>query len=72
MATPLRTYAKSLDYRQHDLAAVLGVSQGYLSSLSAGKKRPSLARAVRIERATDGAVPVASWIDAPKKTGNSQ
>lgn len=48
--------------RQSALAAAVGVSRGYLSELVGGTKRPSLEVAVLIERATDGAVPAASWV----------
>lgn len=41
----------------------LDISRSYLSDLVNGKKMPSLDLAVRIERLTAGAVPVASWID---------
>lgn len=43
-------------------ASTLCISGGYLSDILNGKKRPSLDLAVRIERETRGAVPVASWV----------
>lgn len=46
-----------------DWAASLRISRAYLSDLLNGKATPSLAVAVRIERATGGAVPASSWID---------
>ena len=40
----------------------LGVGQAYLSLLLNNKKTPSLDLAVRIQRATEGAVPADSWV----------
>ncbi len=60
--THLRAYADTLDGKQDDLAKVFGISQPHLSLLMAGKKRPSLELAIRIEQLTEGAVPVSSWI----------
>lgn len=45
-----------------DWAAKIGVSAPYLSDLVNGKRVPSLAVAVRIERVTNGAVPASSWL----------
>jgi plasmid maintenance system antidote protein VapI len=42
----------------------LKVSRSYLSDLLNGKKVPSLDLAVRIERATGGAVAASSWVPA--------
>lgn len=39
-----------------------GVSPPFLSEILNGKKRPGLDVAVRIERATGGQVPAASWV----------
>jgi len=59
-------------FRQHIIASgrsqsawavKLGISKGYLSGILSGAKRPGLDLAVRIERLTDGAVPVDSWVD---------
>ena len=61
--TRLQTYANTFDGKQRDLAEVFGISQPYLSSLLTRNKRPSLELAVRIEQITNGAVPVASWVD---------
>lgn len=70
--THLQNFASTYPGKQHDLAAAFGISRPHLSLLLAGKKRPSLELAIRIERATDGAVPATSWIDVPEKTGNIQ
>lgn len=61
--TRLRTYADTFDGRQRDLADALGISQPHLSLLLAGRKRPSLDLAVRIEQVTKGAVPATSWVE---------
>lgn len=42
----------------------LGISRPHMSTLMSGKRKPSLDLAVRIERATNGAVPAESWIIA--------
>jgi len=49
--------------RQAVWAQRLGIDEGHLSRLLAGKKRPSLVLAARIERLTGGAVPAASWVE---------
>jgi len=41
----------------------LGISKSYLSMLMAGKKKPSLVVATRIEHLTDGRVLATSWVD---------
>ena len=46
------------------LAGRLGISRSHLSEIVTGAKRPSLELATRIERLTDGAVPVNQWIPA--------
>jgi len=62
--TRLQEYANAFEGNQRDLAATFGISQPYLSLLLAGKKRPSLELAFRIDRATSGSVPVGSWTAA--------
>ena len=51
---------------QAEWARRLDVSRGYLHGIINGTKRPSLDLALRIERLTDGAVPVQSWADVPE------
>jgi transcriptional regulator with XRE-family HTH domain len=46
-----------------DVANALGISRSYFSELESGVKTPGLALAVEIERLTEGAVPVASWLE---------
>ena len=61
--TQFQTYADSYQGKQGEIATALEISQPYLSLLLAGKKKPSLDLAVRIERWSGGAVPTASWVD---------
>lgn len=61
----LREFIKQSGRPAAHWADVFGVSASYLSSLTSGKKTPSLEVAARIERATGGAVTCASWIAAP-------
>ena len=49
-------------------AGRLGISKSFLSDLLNGNRTPSLDLAVRIERATGGRVPAASWIPLPPDT----
>ena len=51
---------------QEHFARIIGVKQSTISKLCAGKIGLSLATAVEIERATNGAVTVRSWF---RKTG---
>lgn len=60
--TRLQEYANAFEGNQRDLAAKFKISQPYLSLLLAGKKQPSLELAFRIDKATDGFVPVSCWI----------
>ena len=56
----------NLGLSRERFASTLGISRGYLSGLEHGKKLPSLDLAVRIDRLTHGAVPVASWVETPE------
>ncbi len=58
----LKLHIASSGRSRKDWAEDLGISRSFLSLLEAGQKRPSLELAVRIERATGGAVPVQSWV----------
>lgn len=57
----LQTYASSFSGSRKDLAEAFGISQPHLSLLIAGKKRPSLDLAIRIEQVSKGAIPAISW-----------
>lgn len=51
---------------RRDFADLIGVDQSVLSRFCRGLARPGLDKAVAIERATDGAVPAAYWVDEPQ------
>lgn len=61
--TQFQTYAQDLPGKKYELAKELNISQPYFSLLLAGKKTPSLELAIRIEKWSAGAVPVASWVE---------
>ncbi|MGA0540703.1 helix-turn-helix domain-containing protein [Neotabrizicola sp. VNH66] len=63
--TQLRSYIDKTGIRQAALAGALGISKGYMSELVSGDKSPGRELAVKIERATFGAVPVQSWDHPP-------
>lgn len=63
----LAQYAKSNNLSRGQLAARLGVSEGFLSLLMHGKRFAGLALALRIEQRTDGAVRAASLINPSAK-----
>lgn len=56
----LRDHFRETGLTQAELAAALGISQGYLSRLLSGESVPSLAMAVRLAHATG--VPIASFL----------
>lgn len=51
---------------RRDFADLIGVDQSVLSRFCRGLARPGLDKAVAIERATQGAVPAAYWVDQPQ------
>lgn len=64
MAHTLRKFIEISNTSQAKFAAAVGISRGYMSQLVGGSKTPSLDVAFAIERATGGAVPASSWVDA--------
>ena len=52
----LKQYLRDHELSQVDFAREVGISVSYLSEIAAGIKVPSLAVAVKIHRATGGAV----------------
>lgn len=58
----LAAYLRSTGTPQARFAATIGCSQSYLSELVSGAKTPGLGLALRIERATAGAVPASAWL----------
>lgn len=59
----LKSYLEAFDGNQQALAGYLGISRPHVSLLLSGRKRPSLQLAGRIEKLTNGAVPMTAWID---------
>ena len=60
--TKLHDYLTGTNTTQAALADEVGVSKGYMSSLVSGAREPSLRVAVKIERATRGAVKPSGWV----------
>lgn len=61
----LRDFLSDNKIARRDFAAQIGVDQSVLSRFCNDQARPGLETAVRIERATSGAVPASSWIPDP-------
>ncbi len=59
--TTLSRWLSASKIPQSDLAAQVGVTQPTISRFASGTMKPSLAVAMMLERATDGAVPVDVW-----------
>lgn len=57
----LTQYLKAENLTQAQFAERVQVRQSTISKLCSGEIRPSWSMAARIERATAGAVPVATW-----------
>ena len=58
----LQSYRLREGLRQSEFARLVGSTQATISKLESGGVQPSLDLAVRIERATAGAVPATSWV----------
>ncbi|WP_373284034.1 helix-turn-helix domain-containing protein [Primorskyibacter flagellatus] len=58
---PLKKYLAGR--RKSAFAAKVGIVPAYLSQILSGTKRPGFDLMVRIERETDGDVPVSAWVD---------
>lgn len=65
--TRFSKYLKTEGVKQETLAERLGVTQGTISRLKCDAAKPSLELAVQIERITNGAVPVSSWVAEKEK-----
>jgi hypothetical protein len=46
-----------------EVCVALGITESAFYAFKAGRGRPGLDRATRIQQATDGAVPATSWLD---------
>lgn len=60
----LKQYLSDNEVKQVAFARRVGMSRGFLGDLLAGRRTPGLALAKRISDATDGAVPMSSWVRA--------
>jgi len=58
----LATHLKAAGIKRNEFARSVGISAPYLTQILAGRKRPSLDLAFRIEKATDGIVPASCWV----------
>lgn len=58
--------------KKAEFADQIGTSPSYLSQILSGHRRPGFDLMVRIERHTDGAVPVSSWAAPSETDPNSQ
>lgn len=68
----IKSFLQSSGIKQAELADELGISRGYMSELASGDKSPGRELAVKIERITGGAVPVASWGEAKSPAAPSR
>jgi transcriptional regulator with XRE-family HTH domain len=59
----LAQYLKASGQSQRSFADRIGIHHSVLSRFIAGKAKPSLSTALRIQRETDGQVPVDDWED---------
>lgn len=50
--------------REH-FAALVGTTVAHLNRMCRGARRPSLDLAMKVEQATQGAVPATIWLDVP-------
>ena len=61
MMTKMNDYLKKTGSTARDFAALIGISQPFLSEINSGKKMPHIDLAYKIQKATDGAVPCDYW-----------
>lgn len=60
------------DRSQEDVCATLDIDHGAYCAFETGYRRPGLERAVRICQNTDGAVPVAAWLEEPRNSNSKR
>ena len=61
---PMNTFAQYLadnKIRQEDFAAKIGVKQATISRLKRGVSSPQFDTALKIQKATNGKVPITAW-----------
>lgn len=62
----LETYLQTQSIKHSDFAEKLGVSQVTVTRYANGKRKPSLAMALKIEGLTKKKVRVSDWFDLPQ------
>lgn len=62
MSTVLDTYMKQREIGDADLAMLIKRDRSVVSKIRRGMIRPTLDVAAAIETATDGGVPISSWV----------
>ena len=62
--TTLSQYLQASGTTQRAFAALVSVSPSYINEIAKGTKSPGLRLALRIQDATDGAVPVSTLVNA--------
>jgi transcriptional regulator with XRE-family HTH domain len=62
MTHPLQTHLSDHGLTQVKFAEMSGFSQNFISQVLAGKRYPSRANAVRLEKSTNGKVPAADFL----------
>ncbi|WP_184409744.1 helix-turn-helix domain-containing protein [Roseinatronobacter bogoriensis] len=65
----LHEYLKSNAIRQMDFAPRIGVTQGTVSRFCTGRAVPDIITAAKIQKETDGAVPMAVWAPEEYRLG---
>lgn len=66
----LSKYIKENSVNKQEFADTLGITLNSLERLCSSIRRPSLELANKIEKATDGKVPVTFWDSVPKHSGD--
>ena len=59
----LEEYLRFNNIKQHIFAKSIGVSQGHINSMIKGRRKPSVALAKKIEKATSGEISVVELLD---------
>jgi transcriptional regulator with XRE-family HTH domain len=60
---PIVKYLEATEISQAQFARLTGTREGQVSAWVRGTRKPSLAEAFRLEKATGGAIPAASWVN---------
>jgi len=61
--TKFAKYLVDTRQTQAAFAKAIGASQAYVSQIASGQRRPSMALAYKIQIATNGEVPIESWLE---------